>query len=199
MDSSFCFLENDRENGAAPLVIIRAENGTGKTQFFKAISWALWGAKDGLGKTAVDKTKFISPEWMKDPEIEISVEVEYEIHNHNGVAELYSLTRKATEVLDSENPQSRAYKNERVTLAEITTKGYSELIPDVLTDHFPHKLKDIFIMDGESTDNLLHAEKSTGTKIKRIVTDLLGIENAENTLRLLKRIDNKLTKNLKSI
>lgn len=199
VDSTFNFIRDKQVDEASSLVIIRAENGTGKTQLFRAIQWALWGAEDGLGKKSKDKNLILSPEWKKG-EIDIKVEVEYEIKDTHGKLQIYTLIRTATEVVDPQNPNSRSYKNERVKLRKINVESGGEFINEGnLKEHFPLKLKDIFIMDGESTDNLLKKDANNRRKIKEIITNLLGIDNAEKAISILKRQNAKHAKKLKTI
>lgn len=198
VNSTFNFVRDEITDEAASLVIVRAENGTGKTQFFRAIQWALWGAEDGLGKRAKDKNMFLSPEWQKG-EIDIKVEVEYEIKVPIGDPEKYTLVRTATEIADPENPNIRTYKNERVLLKEIKEEtGHNIIGEGILKAHFPVKLKDVFIMDGESTDNLLQQETNNRRKIKAIITNLLGIDNTENAIATLKRLNSIKTKTMEA-
>ena len=94
------------------LTVIRAENGSGKTTFLRAIRWGMYGEQGLPG--ASTKTFSIHPaDWRPDEEgIVTTVEIEFEtdgstrVHSAaGGHPTVYNLTRRVTTI---RNPTTRA-------------------------------------------------------------------------------------------
>ena len=201
-----------------PLTVIRAENGSGKTTFLRALRWGMYGEKalPGVG------SRFpIQPAWWQPDAvgIETRVSIEFEADgtdrnfaeadNHTS---LYRLERtvmtKGVQASNADAPDFRRIE-ERVTLMikeldghwKIHDKGPNAVIEQLL----PWGLRDFFVMDtDEATDFVGGSENKTiprqevQEKTTAAITNLLGIsifKSAKNRVESLARgFSSKATK-----
>jgi len=178
------------------LTVIRAENGSGKTTFLRAIRWGMYGEKGLPG--ANTKTFSIHPaDWRPDHEggIDTKVEIEFEtdgstrVHaGTTGPTTIYSLKRRVTTI---PNPARRDdlpdYRRVRETesLMKRGPDGNWTPIPHprrVIEELLPWDLRDFFVMDADKaadfvggSENKAIARRDVIAKTTKAVQSLLGI------------------------
>ena len=194
-----------------PLTVIRAENGSGKTTFLRAVLWGMYGA-DGLPGVRPDLYS-VHPAWWRPDErgIETEVSIEFETDGsdrHHSAAgskmAVYLLRRKVTTVMRAgahDNEADFERKDEILALTMRTDSGaYEPVNVDVraaVQQLFPWELRDFFVMDADQaadfvggTENRLISVREVEKKTTSAVRSLLGIdvfEAAADRLRQLSR------------
>lgn len=184
----------DRER---PLTVIRAENGSGKTTFLRALRWGMYGENGLPGDTPA---RFpIHPAWWH-PEakaIETRVSIEFEadgssrhyIDTENDTA-LYRLDRIVKTIgvdtnRDSEQEFRRIEEHASLMVKELDgTWSKHDKGPDsVIEELLPWSLRDFFVMDtDEATDfvggseNKAISRQQVQEKTTDAITSLLGID-----------------------
>lgn len=160
------------------LIVIRAENGSGKTNLLKALGWAFW-SKEGITekKNEQKKLRLSTEDLGCDVDIEISVKVHYEIKDHTGTDTQFLLVRTAQENTDS-NTEETNYKDDNIIISKVESTGYKQINSDIINVHFPIELKDIFLNDGEQVGNLIADSADAGQRIDAAIKNLTGIDSA---------------------
>ena len=191
------------------LTVIRAENGSGKTTFLRAIRWGMYGEQGLPG--ANTKTFSIHPaDWQPDQEgIDTQVEIEFEtdgstrVHGGaGGPTTIYNLKRRVTTV---RNPAKRDdlpdYRRvrETETLMKRGPDGNWTPIPHpkrVIEELLPWDLRDFFVMDADraadfvgGSENKAIARQDVIAKTTKAVQSLLGIDVFTDATERVKRLE----------
>ena len=179
-----------------PLTVIRAENGSGKTTFLRALRWGMYG-EDGLPGNS---TRFsLHPVWWEpnDDGIKTKVSIEFETdgstrHTEGGsTITVYQLVRSVTTIgkpaAQDDEPDFRRI-NEQTQLMVKERNGkwepYNTLGMDVVVEQLlPWDLRDFFVMDadeatdfvGGSENKVIH-HQDVIKKTTAAVHSLLGID-----------------------
>ena len=178
------------------LTVIRAENGSGKTTFLRAIRWGMYGEQGLPG--ANTKTFSIHPaDWQPNEEgIVTQVETEFETDGStrvhaaaSGRTTVYNLTRRVTTI---RSPTSRDdlpdYRRvqETVLLMKKGPDGDWTPVPHprmVIDELLPWGLRDFFVMDADEaadfvggSENKAIARRDVIAKTTKAVQSLLGID-----------------------
>ena len=190
------------------LTVIRAENGSGKTTFLRAIRWGMYG-EQGLPGTNT-KTFSIHPaDWRPQEDgIVTKVEIEFETDGstrvHGGTGghtTVYNLTRRVTTI---RNPATRDdepdYRRVQET-ARLMKKGPDgEWAPvphptTVIDELLPWGLRDFFVMDADKaadfvggSENKVIARRDVITKTTKAVQSLLGIDVFKDASQRVERL-----------
>ncbi len=180
-----------------PLTVIRAENGSGKTTFLRALRWGMYGEKGLPGEVP---SRFpIHPAWWhpdaKGIETRVSIEFQadgssrYYTSTENDFA-LYRLDRIVKTIgvdtaKDDEQDFRRIEEHPTLMVKELDgTWNKHEKGPDaVIEELLPWSLRDFFVMDtDEATDFVGGSENKTiprplvQEKTTGAITSLLGID-----------------------
>ena len=184
-----------------PLTVIRAENGSGKTTFLRALRWGMYGERGLPG----DSTRFsLHPSWWQptdDPNnsIKTKVSIEFETDGStrdytegNPITTVYQLVRSVTtkgkSTARDDEPDFHVGIDEQTQLMvkegmmEIGlphTTGFDAVVEQLL----PWGLRDFFVMDAdEATDfvggseNKVMNHQDVIKKTTEAVHSLLGID-----------------------
>ena len=179
-----------------PLTILRAENGSGKTTFLRALRWGMYGEKALPG----DSARFsLHPVWWKpdDAGIKTQVMIEFETDGStrfsasgNPSATVYQLVRSVTTIgkpaaKDTEpdfrriNEQTQLMVKEGDELWTPHTAGVDVVVEQLL----PWGLRDFFVMDADEaadfvggSENKVMRRQDVIEKTTRAVDSLLGID-----------------------
>ena len=179
-----------------PLTVIRAENGSGKTTFLRAVRWGMYGEKGLPG----DSTRFsLHPAWWQpdDDGIKTAVTVEFETDgstrntaNGNPTTTVYQLVRSVTTIgktaAKSDEPDFRRI-NEQTQLmfkeGDNIWAPHTAGVDAVVEQLLPWGLRDFFVMDAdEATDfvggseNKVIRRQDVIDKTTTAVHSLLGID-----------------------
>ena len=179
-----------------PLTVIRAENGSGKTTFLRAVRWGMYGEKGLPG----DSSRFsLHPAWWQpdDDGIKTMVTVEFETDGStrftadgNPTTTVYQLVRSVTTIgklsAKSDEPDFRRI-NEQTQLMIREGDGawapHTAGVDAVVEQLLPWGLRDFFVMDAdEATDfvggseNKVIRRQDVIDKTTAAVHSLLGID-----------------------
>lgn len=172
---------------SAPVTVIRAANGSGKTTCLRALEWTLYGDKSLPTRGKYD----IQPiDWRpeKGP-IEVSTELEFSVTHEQrkpGVAaeevtERYTLMRKADVRVNREG--ELATSTQKPMLLRQDETGYTSIPePQTLIDGWlPLKLREFFFTDGDEALAYIAADESSARrgKVEGAVKALLGVDLVE--------------------
>lgn len=182
-------------NPERPLTVIRAENGSGKTTFLRALRWGMYGEQ-----ALENGPRFaLHPAWWQPDSvgIETRVSIEFEAdgssrhHSDTGnETALYRLDRtvktKGVEAHKDDEPDFRR-SEERATLMVKELNGTwskHEKGPDaVIEELLPWSLRDFFVMDTDKatdfvggSENKTIPRKDVQSKTTAAITSLLGID-----------------------
>ncbi|WP_419919076.1 AAA family ATPase [Candidatus Poriferisocius sp.] len=191
-----------------PLTIIRAENGSGKTTFLRALHWGMYGDR-ALPEPG---SRFpIHPAWWRPDAagIETRVVIEFEADGTSRYytetdndTDLYRLDRIVkTQILqDGKDTEPNFLRiDERITLMvkkmdgnwEPHDKGADAVIEQLL----PYSLRDFFIMDTDEvtdfvggSENKIVSQQEVRDKTTAAVTSLLGIEIFKNARDRIEKV-----------
>lgn len=179
-----------------PLTVIRAENGSGKTTFLRAVRWGMYGEKGLPG----DSSRFsLHPAWWQPDDVGVNtmVTVEFETDgstrnavNGNPTTTVYQLVRSVTTIgkpaARSDEPDFRRI-NEQTQLmireGDGTWAQHFAGVDAVVEQLLPWGLRDFFVMDAdEATDfvggseNKVIRRQDVIDKTTAAVHSLLGID-----------------------
>ncbi len=179
-----------------PLTVIRAENGSGKTTFLRALRWGMYGEKGLPG----DSTRFsLHPSWWSpnDDGIKTKVTIEFETDGStrdytegSPITTVYQLVRSVTTIGKStardDEPDFRRI-NEQTQLmvkeGDGTWAPHNAGVDAVIEQLLPWGLRDFFVMDAdEATDfvggseNKVMNRQDVIKKTTEAVHSLLGID-----------------------
>lgn len=184
-----------------PLTVIRAENGSGKTTFLRALRWGMYGEQGLPGDISA---RFpIHPAWWhpdsKGIETRVSIEFEADGSSRHYVeagkhTALYRLDRVVKTIgvkTDKADEQDFRRVEERPTLMVRDLDGTwdrHEKGPDAaIKELLPWELRDFFVMDtDEATDfvggseNKVVPRAEVQAKTTAAITSLLGIDVFKN-------------------
>lgn len=191
------------------LTVIRAENGSGKTTFLRAIRWGMYGEQGLPG--ANKKTFSIHPaDWRPDEDgIVTNVEIEFEtdgstrVHaGTGGHTTVYNLARRVTTIGNSATRDDEPdYRRVRET-ARLMKKGPDgEWVPvphprTVIEELLPWGLRDFFVMDADEaadfvggSENKAIARRDVIAKTTKAVQSLLGIDVFKEATQRVERLE----------
>ncbi len=178
-----------------PLTIIRAENGSGKTTFLRAIRWGMYGERGLPGSYS---SFSLHPAWWKptDEPIETQVSLEFETDGSSRLdpktgdsIKLYQLIRSVNtkgKTVSSDREPDFLRINEKSLLMICDNVGqWSEhsIGPDALASQLlPWDLRDFFVMDADEAEDFVGGNESKsinqGAIVKKTtnaVHSLLGL------------------------
>ena len=179
-----------------PLTVIRAENGSGKTTFLRALRWGMYGEKGLPG----DSTRYsLHPSWWppNDDGIKTKVTIEFETDgstrdNTEGspITTVYQLVRSVTTIgkptaRDDEPDFRRTDEQTQLMVKEGdgTWTPHNAGVDAVIEQLLPWGLRDFFVMDAdEATDfvggseNKVMNRQDVIKKTTEAVHSLLGID-----------------------
>lgn len=193
-----------------PLTIIRAENGSGKTTFLRAVKWGMYGERGLPG----DSARFsLHPAWWRpdDAGIKTQTVIEFEtdgstrFDTSGGTSTIvYRLVRSVTTIgkpaAKDDEPDFRRI-NEQTLLMYKSNDGtwapHTAGVDTVIEQLLPWGLRDFFVMDADEaadfvggSENKVISHQETIIKTTSAVHSLLGVDvfkkasnRVENTAR----------------
>ena len=191
-----------------PLTVIRAENGSGKTTFLRALRWGMYGEKGLPG----DSARFsVHPAWWRPNEDRIKTEVEIEFETDgstrhdmqgNATSTVYHLVRSVTTIgkpaSRDDEPDFRRINEQ----AQLMTKGdagrwnpHTSGVDLVIERLLPWGLRDFFVMDADEaadfvggSENKVMSRRAVVDKTTAAVHSLLGIDVFKAASERVKKI-----------
>lgn len=162
-----------------PLTVIRAENGSGKTSVLNALRWAMHGSR-GLPEEA-QSLRLTSSAARAGVPIEVSVRLEFEHLDDNGLTTRYRLIRSITETPTAGDKVHRP-SEARLRLLRLTPAGEEEVASagSLLGKLLPLRLRDVFFTDGDAVQTFITARRVSSQqsqdKVQRSIRLLLGLD-----------------------
>ena len=200
------------------LTVIRAENGSGKTTFLRAIRWGMYG-EQGLPGASTRAFSIHPADWQPDREgVVTQVEIEFETDGSTrvhaagaGATTVYNLKRRVTTIRSpakrDDLPDYRRVR-ETETLMKRGPDGDWTPVPHprrVIEELLPWDLRDFFVMDADEaadfvggSENKAIARRDVIAKTTKAVQSLLGInvfaDATERVVRLERAFGAEATK-----
>lgn len=195
------------------LTVIRAENGSGKTTFLRALKWGMYGEKGLPGRR--ERYSVHPAWWVPDEEgVETRVAIEFETdgstrhHESGGDSRVYRLERSVRTVKsqgDTPHGDDFVRISERKILMEQDLTGrwhpHDSGVDIVVDELLPWQLRDFFLMDADDVTDFAGGTESkvvSPEEVERMTTDavrsLLGIEVFEKASDRVRRIARELRK-----
>ncbi|WP_420447571.1 AAA family ATPase [Candidatus Palauibacter sp.] len=191
------------------LTIIRAENGSGKTTFLRAIRWGMYGER-GLPGANTKRFSLHPADWRPAEEgIATTVEIEFETDGSTRVYSgagsqltVYNLTRRVRTIRNAaardDEPDYRRMQ-ETVRLMRKGPDGEWAPFPNpkvVIEELLPWGLRDFFAMDADEaadfvggSENKAIARRDVVAKTTKAVQSLLGIGVFKDATRRVRRLE----------
>lgn len=174
-----------------PVSMLFGANGAGKTTFLNAFTWGLYGT---LSDDVEQKDRLISDgAWARTPHGDsatVSVEILFD-HENLDYRLLRSMSlRKESDVQQKGAPQIQLW----VTNAD----GSSEMVHGAqvkVSSILPESFSRFFFFNGERIEKLVKG--SAYAEAQKDIKMLLGLEQVERALTHLKKVDTKVTADLR--
>ena len=198
-----CFDDLIIEPSAAPespLTVIRAENGSGKTTFLRAVRWGMYGEK-GLPGSA---SRFsVHPAWWSpdEPAIETAVSIEFESDGSSrnfdatGSASSRYLLRRTVRTIGKpttkdDEPDFHRVEEKAILMVQALDGQWSthEQSPDaVVAELLPWELRDFFIMDADEAADFVGGSENKPVSRQEYLAKTTGALNSLLGLEVFKK------------
>ncbi len=173
----------------APLILMGAKNDRGKTAFFTAMRFCLYGFEGGNTGKSKKRRKVINRKAAMEGLGETSVTLEF-THNQN----VYEIER-VIEFDQVDDPDDRDWKSCYVTVRkpsvsegketvinqapnEDPAKKYNRFINGIL----PESASDFFFFDGEELDRYAGSYNDSEADVREAIETVLGIREIQNAI-----------------
>lgn len=180
-------------NVLKPVSLIFGANGSGKTTFLNAFTWALYGT---LSDDVEQHHRLINDEVWRDASMGESVDVSVDlVFEHEG--ETYRILRSAS-VRKETDAQSVRAASVKLEGWRTGASGASEMLgapQEMVSSILPPGVSRFFFFNGERIENLV--KKSAYAEVQKDIKVLLGLEQVERALEHLPKVDRKLTTELR--
>ena len=191
------------------LIVIRAENETGKTTILNGLQWALYGDDALPGRGSDYRLHPIDWEASDRTQIPISVQVEFETttYRRNSRGNLieakrqYRIDRSAHETL---NGLEHSRTPSTVKLFHLTDKGSVPIQPPEawISEELPTELREVFFTDGDRALSFIEATapvRSKRERVEKAIHSLLGLGVIEDALKHVQKTTSETNKAAKKI
>ena len=178
-----------------PLTVVRAENGSGKTTFLRAIKWGMYGERGLPG----DSARFsLHPAWWRpdDDGIKTQTVIEFETDGSTrfdttgGATTVYQLVRSVTTIgkpaARDDEPDFRRINEQTLLMVKENDGSWTQHtagVETVIEQLLPWALRDFFVMDADEaadfvggSENKVISRQETIDKTTSAVHSLLGID-----------------------
>ena len=198
-----------RTNEDRKLVVIRAENESGKTTILGALQWGLYG--DSALPAGRSEYRLHPVDWdgSRAARVPISVEIEFEIATTRGTRRHGSIeSRHVYRLIRSTHDLVRDAKwsagPTTVLLFEVRESGSVRIEhPESwLRAETPEELREIFFTDGDRALSFIEADVSASTKQKRVrgaIESLLGLDVIEEARDRVKKTAAEVNRRVREI
>ena len=179
-----------------PLTVVRAENGSGKTTFLRAIKWGMYGERGLPG----DSARFsLPPAWWRpdDEGIKTQTVIEFETDGSTRFdttggsnTTIYQLVRSVTTIgkpaARDDEPDFRRINEQTLLMIKENDGSWTQHtagVETVIDQLLPWDLRDFFVMDADEaadfvggSENKIISRQETIDKTTSAVHSLLGID-----------------------
>ena len=190
------------------LIVLRAENESGKTTILNALQWGLFG--DPAIPRGRDTYRIHPINWdlSQGNRVPITVEIDFETTNihrtRSGEIQRsttsYRIIRSTSDTITGEtwSPGPTTTK-----LFEVTHQGYNPIEPPeaTISEQLPSELREIFFTDGDRALSFIEADVSASTKQNKVrgaIRNLLGLDVIESSRQRVKKATSTINAKVKS-
>lgn len=179
------------------VTVIHGINGAGKTSFFLAINWCLYGKSVDNVKVVDNVGELISKEAISRAQPGETVRTAVELSFlHNG--ERFLVKRSLEGIRQIDNTVRMDDGNNNFTMMRIKADGQAEPVKNPLgtmNSILPVNVREYFLFDGEKIDNFAKPEASA--QVKQAIFLVLKLEILERAKRHLEVVAGDYRKELK--
>lgn len=183
----FCLDSDDIK----PVSLLFGANGSGKTTFLNAFTWALYGI---MSDDVEHQQRLVTDAVWRSTAIGERAEVGVELHFEHESAH-YRLRRHSTlKKMGDDQPRSEP----EIQLWRTHCEGSSELIgapQETINSMLPRGVSRFFFFNGERIENLV--KKGAYAEVKKDIKVLLDLEHVERAISHLPKVNRRLTDDLK--
>lgn len=197
-----------KPSGDKHLVVIRAENASGKTTILNGLQWGLYA--DEAIPSGRGAYRLYPLDWnvSQGDRVPVTVEIDFETNlahrTRSGEVQkstkVYRLIRSTYDTIvgDSWSPGPTTQQ-----LFEITTQGYQPIkLPEAtIRDQLPPELREVFFIDGDRALSFIEADVSASTKqakVRKAIRNLLGLDIVEGARSRVKKAGSAINSKVKS-
>lgn len=179
------------------VTVIHGINGAGKTSFFLAINWCLYGKSVDNIKVVDNVGQLISKEAVSQAAIGDTVRTSVDLaFLHNG--ERY-LVKRTLQGVKQEDGTIKTEDTDSFTMMRTRADGQAERINNpigTMNSILPANVREYFLFDGEKIDNF--AKPEAAAQVKQAIYLVLKLEILERSRRHLEAVAAEYRKELKS-
>ena len=190
------------------LIVLRAENESGKTTILNALQWGLYG-DDALPRgRGTYRLHPIDWDVTEGTRVDVSVEIEFERtiphRTRTGetrfYAERYRLLRTTTDTISGD---SWIPGETNALLFSLTSKGHEPIVPPDarIRELLPIELREVFFTDGDRTLSFIEADVTASTrqaKVRGAIRNLLGLDILEDARQRVKKAYSAINSKVKA-
>ena len=189
------------------LIVLRAENESGKTTILNALQWGLYG-DDALprGRGAY-RLHPIDWDLTESNRVNVSVQIEFErtIPHRTRTGETrfsterYRLLRTTTDTISGD---TWVPGETNAILFSLTSKGDEPILPPDarIRELLPIELREIFFTDGDRTLSFIETDVTASTrqaKVRAAIRNLLGLDILEDARKRVKKAHSAINSKVK--
>jgi DNA sulfur modification protein DndD len=179
------------------VTVIHGINGAGKTSFFLAINWCLYGKSVDNIKVVDNVGQLISKEAVSQAAISDTVRTSVDLaFLHNG--ERY-LVKRTLQGVKQEDGTIKTEDTDSFTMMRTRADGQAERINNpigTMNSILPANVREYFLFDGEKIDNF--AKPEAAAQVKQAIYLVLKLEILERSRRHLEAVAAEYRKELKN-
>lgn len=179
------------------VTVIHGINGAGKTSFFLAINWCLYGKGVDNVKVVDNVGELMSKEAACQAVVGETVRTSVDLSFlHNG--ERY-LVRRVLQGIKQEGGTVKVEENDSFTMMRTKADGQAERINNpvgTMNSILPVNVREYFLFDGEKIDNF--AKPEAADQVKQAIYLVLKLEILERSRRHLEAVAAEYRKELKN-
>ena len=186
-----------RLSDAKKLIVLRAENESGKTTILNALQWGLYGDEALPRGRGTYRLHPIDWDLSEGKRVDVSVEIEFErtiLHpTRSGTTDLateqYRLIRTTT---DTVSRDSWVPGQTHALLFLLTPTGDEPIAPPEakIRELLPAELREVFFTDGDRALSFIEADVTAQTKqakVRSAIRNLLGLDVLEDARQRVKK------------
>jgi DNA sulfur modification protein DndD len=179
------------------VTVIHGINGAGKTSFFLAINWCLYGKSVENVKVIDNVGELMSKEAVSRAAVGETIRASVDLaFLHNG--ERY-LVKRSLQGIKQENGTVRVEDSDSFTMMRTKADGQAERINNpigTMNSILPVNVREYFLFDGEKIDNF--AKPEAAAQVKQAIYLVLKLEILERSRRHLEAVASEYRKELKN-
>lgn len=179
------------------VTVIHGINGAGKTSFFLAINWCLYGKSVDNIKVVDNVGQLISKEAVSQAAVGDTVRTSVDLaFLHNG--ERY-LVKRTLQGVKQEDGTIKSEDTDSFTMMRTRADGQAERINNpigTMNSILPANVREYFLFDGEKIDNF--AKPEAAAQVKQAIYLVLKLEILERSRRHLEAVAAEYRKELKN-